>query len=147
MENKRLLLVIGFVAVLFILIIYLVFSRASLMGQLSELNPTKDTIDLINFEKCTELSKNETEWVISDCKDNIRIYLELLPGGRYYMRICGGWADGKEVVQEAKDILTVLGMNVSCDLNLTYSLMRTESDVQIYNVCGKNLYLSEGCIA
>lgn len=152
MRNEYLLLLVVVIVLIFSFSVsYLVLRYSTktidITTELSVLNPTKDTTDLIKFEDCTELTNFGTEWLITGCKDDIEIHLILLPDGKYYMRICGGWTDGREVVQKAKDILRVLGIDANCDLNLTYALMRTESDVQIYNVCGKEMYMSGRCIA
>jgi hypothetical protein len=148
METKYLIFLIAALILVFsISATYLVLNSATnkVIAELSKLNPTKSTIELIKVERCTRLNKTETEWLITGCKDDITIHLIFQPMASYYMKICGGWTDAKTVAQEAKDVLRVLGIVVNCDVN-SITLLRTEDDTNIYNVCGGEMYLSGRCL-
>jgi len=149
MEPKYLIfLIIALVIIFSISISYIALNFASikLIAELSKLNPAKNTADLINFERCTRLNKTEAEWVITGCKDDIIIHLIFKPSEGYYMEVCGGWANGAEVAEKAKDILKNYGITVNCDLS-SITLLRTEDGINIYNVCERELYMNNGCIA
>lgn len=122
--------------------------NVDLTAEIVALKPKKDTMDLIRLENCLKLEKSDTVWTISGCKDDITIYLFIKPTGGYYMRICGNWTDGREVAERVDDVLRVLGIEVNCDLNSINFLRKEEEygNVDVYNVCGKELYLSNGCI-
>jgi hypothetical protein len=150
MENKTIFLaVILFVLLFSLSISFFVWKLGggnnTLTAELAKLNPKKDTTDLVNAEKCTQLSKSETEWIITGCKDNIVVRLIFRPKGGYVMRVCGDWISGREVVQRAKNVLEIFGIDVNCDMN-SIILLRTEDGVDIYDICGNEVYLSNGCI-
>jgi len=114
------------------------------MSEIVSVNAQNDTTTLVGSEMCSRIEKSDTEWTISGCKDNIDIHLTFYTG-EYVMKICGGWADG-QAVAKSSSVLTYLDiLKPSCDVN-SISLLRAEGGTNVYNVCGRRLYLKEGCI-
>jgi len=146
---KRLVAVLTAVVACAAVAIYFLYKPSDttqqLLNELSPINPATDTRNLIIAERCTTLTKSSTEWTVTDCKDDLTIHLIFVQDGGYFMRVCGNWDDGMDVFQNAKGVLTALGLNTNCDAS-TISFLRMEDSTSVYNVCGSNLYLKGGCI-
>jgi len=114
------------------------------MSELVSVNAQNDTTTLVGGEMCSRIEKSDTEWTISGCNDNIQIHLTFYTG-EYVMKICGGWADGQAVARSSS-VLTYLGiLKPGCDVS-SISLLRVENGENVYNVCGRKLYMKDGCV-
>ncbi|MCX6820544.1 MAG: hypothetical protein NT016_01160 [Candidatus Aenigmarchaeota archaeon] len=114
------------------------------MGELVSISAQNDTVTLADRERCSKIQKSDTEWTISGCTDDIEIHLTFYTD-EYVMTICGGWVDGRSVARSSS-VLTYLGiLKQGCDAN-TISLLMVDGSTSVYDVCGKKLYMKDGCI-
>jgi len=121
--------------------------KTDLTAELSKLNPGQDTINIIKAGECAKLEKSQTEWIVTNCLGNVTVYFIFTNATQrgYTVRFCGGWGDGREVIQKASYVLKALGIAVDCDLD-SVILLGSERGRSVYRVCDKKIYLMEGCI-
>ena len=115
------------------------------LGELNSASAPLDTIGIVEYERCGELDKLDNVWTIGGCKDDISIILTLDPVNGNYMRVCGGWSDGGELLQKSPDVLKSINFKTDCDAS-SVRLLGEEGMKKIYNVCGKTVYMEGGCI-
>lgn len=121
-------------------------SAYEVADELNSIDAPDDMISIVMLENCKGIDKSAGEWTIYACDDeSMAIYLDIGDVSGYSMRVCGGWTDGKEVAQNAPNILSSVGFSGECDVNSIF--LSDESDnYKVYDICGYKLYMAGGCI-
>lgn len=115
------------------------------LSELVSAGATGDTTDLANAELCSNLAKHENEWIISGCTDDITINVTMNEDGTRSMKVCDSWTDGRSVLVKSSQVLRALGLKADCEPG-TVTFLKNEGASEIYNVCGNNVYMRDGCI-
>jgi len=116
-----------------------------LLNKMSSITLAGDTKSIIEFERCDSLEKLDNEWVISGCEGGSTVHMFFTDDGQYYMTVCGGWADGKDLLARSPKVLEAFGFPTQCDAS-SVILVGTDAGTQIYNICGTKIYIKDGCI-
>ncbi len=152
MEAKQAVIVvvaiIAILAVGYYLFVYRVneAEKGNVLQELAPLNLFDESINVIKAEGCRQVSESDGSKIVSECKENLVIRLTPNSRGNYVMKVCGDFTDGKSVASKAKIALGAMGFGTSCDPN-TISFLRTETNnANVYSICGKEVYIKDGCI-
>jgi hypothetical protein len=150
--KKNLLLLT--ILVLVVLVIFYIFrgfinpktkdSKSIIISELSKLNVSNDTINMIISEDCKNLNKYENFLVISGCKDEnyFKIYLEK---SGYYLGFCTNWTAPREAVSRLEKFVGGCEDINAEDKEITpYGLM--QAGLKAYLVCGRRLIFKDECI-
>jgi hypothetical protein len=150
--KKNLFLLTIFVLV--VLVIFYIFtgfinpktkdSKSIIIFELSKLNVSNDTINMIISEGCKNLNRYEKFVVISGCgnKNYFKIYLEK---SGYYLGFCTNWTTPREAVLKLEKYVGGCEDINAEDKEITpYGLM--QAGLKAYLVCGKQLIFKDECI-
>ena len=116
------------------------------VNELSSIDAPEDTISIVTLENCKGIDESTGEWTIYACDDeDMVIYLDIGDVSGYSMRVCGGWVDGKDVVQNSPNVLSSIGFDDECNVNSIF-LSSENDNYKVYDVCGYELYMAGGCV-
>jgi hypothetical protein len=101
---------------------------------------------VVTSEGCSGLQKDGSKFIIDECSGGITVFFNVDPINGNWMKICGGWLDGRDLLLRSKRVLDSMGIrNTSCAAD-TVTVNSTNGNTVVYNICGSKIYLDGGCI-
>jgi len=142
---KILIILVALIVSFLLLLNYLpFFKRVDVLKEISELNPTEDTIAFISRANCSSVEKYREYWIVDRCQDDVYFKLFLKKDG-YYLGICTTWKTPREAVIKLKDYIGgCIDLNAE-DKDITSAGMRA-AGLKNYLICGREIVFKDECI-
>jgi hypothetical protein len=122
------------------------FKVQKLVSQLSKLNLSETTLNLIKNQKCNQLLKEEKFWIVKGCREDVYFKIFLQNNG-YYLGYCTSFSAPREAFLKLKKFFDLDCLDLGKeDIEITSKVLQ-KIGFREYDLCGgRQVIFQDECI-